>query len=72
MYPLGELKTLLSREEEQVGVVVATSTGAVTCATPTGLSAARVTGRSLRVGERVVVRAGIAYPRAKPGETYAL
>lgn len=72
MYPLRELQRLLTAEDPLPGVVVATSSGAVTCATPNGLREARVTGRSIAVGEAVTVRSGVASPRATPAETFTL
>jgi hypothetical protein len=71
-YPLDEIRALLDTREALPGVVVATRDGAADIATRTGLHTARVTGRVLRIGERVTLRDGNAYPRATADRRYPL
>jgi len=71
-YPLHELRALIAPAGPIAGIVVAVGSTLVDCATATGLRQARPAGRTLKTGERVSIRDGLAYPAATAARRYHL
>jgi hypothetical protein len=72
-FPLHELRALLAPGATPApGVVVAVREDQADVATPQGLRTARIIGRAIHAGERVVVRDGVAYPAARAERRYVL
>ncbi|WP_295440925.1 hypothetical protein [uncultured Thiodictyon sp.] len=70
--PLQELRELLGVVDSTSGVVVRVWEGAAEVATSSGLQSVGLGGQSLRVGERVTVRGGLAFSRAAAKRRYVL
>lgn len=70
-YPLHALRALLTSAAPERGVVVRITGATAQIATRTGLTSA-LTASSLRPGQRVTLRNGLAYPEAAPTRRYAL
>jgi hypothetical protein len=72
-FPLHELRSLLAPGAGAApGVVVTVKEDRADIATPQGLRVARIIGRAIHAGERVVVRDGVAYPAARAERRYVL
>jgi hypothetical protein len=71
-FPLAELRTLLGTRPPTAGIVVTVDGSRLEVATVEGLREARAGDTPPAVWDRVTLRDGIAYPRARPGRRYVV
>ena len=71
-FPLHELRGLLGPQPPTAGLVVSVDGRRVEVATATGLREAHAPDTPPSVGDRVTLRDGVAYPRARPDRRYVL